>query len=187
MQGLAAGLAAVADRAGAAFVCSTDLPFLHPAFVRRVLGGLTEDVDVVLPVARGFRQPLAAGYRASLAGLVGTLLAEGNLKLGMLFDHCRVNRLDDGELLADPMLARDDPALESVLNINTPEEYAEARNRPAPEIRVECPGRQARTVRAATVAAANLALDDRVATLNGEAVRDEQLPLVTGDTVALAG
>src|SRR5258708_21618937 len=35
VQGLAAGLAVTADRAEVAFVCSTDLPFLHPAFVRR--------------------------------------------------------------------------------------------------------------------------------------------------------
>ena len=133
MQGLAAGLAVVADRADAAFVCSTDLPFLHPAFVRRVLGALSDGIDVVLPVARGFRQPLAAAYRTSLAGLVGTLLDEGNRKLGMLFDHCAVTRLDEAQLLADPTLARDDPTLESVLNINTPEEYTAARNRPAPD------------------------------------------------------
>ncbi|MFC7590483.1 molybdenum cofactor guanylyltransferase [Nonomuraea antimicrobica] len=53
MQGLAVGLAAVADRAETAFVCSTDLPFLHPAFVRRVLRALTPGTDVALPVARG--------------------------------------------------------------------------------------------------------------------------------------
>ena len=65
------------DRAEAAFVCSTDLPFLHPAYVRRVLRELTDDVDVVLPVARGFRQPLAAAYRTRIAGLVADLLAQG--------------------------------------------------------------------------------------------------------------
>ncbi|MGH3824888.1 MAG: NTP transferase domain-containing protein, partial [Pseudonocardiaceae bacterium] len=37
LQGVGAGLTALAGRAHAAFVCSTDLPFLHPAFVRRVL------------------------------------------------------------------------------------------------------------------------------------------------------
>src|SRR6266571_4563990 len=31
VQGLAAGLAAVTARADIAFVCSTDMPFLHPA------------------------------------------------------------------------------------------------------------------------------------------------------------
>jgi len=47
LQGIAAGLAALAGRAQAAFVCSTDLPFLHPAFVRRVLSALTDEFDVV--------------------------------------------------------------------------------------------------------------------------------------------
>ncbi|MGH8922360.1 MAG: molybdenum cofactor guanylyltransferase, partial [Actinomycetes bacterium] len=56
LQGIAAGLAALAggvsgaDRipgADVAFVCATDLPFLHPTFVRRVLDALTEDIDVV--------------------------------------------------------------------------------------------------------------------------------------------
>jgi molybdenum cofactor guanylyltransferase len=56
MQGIAAGLAAVADRAATAFVCSTDMPFLHTAFIRRALRGLAvPDVDMALPVARGFR------------------------------------------------------------------------------------------------------------------------------------
>ena len=60
LQGIAAGLAALAGQAEAAFVASTDLPFLHPEFVRRVLGALGPDVDVALPQARGYPQPLAA-------------------------------------------------------------------------------------------------------------------------------
>src|SRR5690348_10459477 len=95
MQGLAVGLAAVEDEAGAAFVCSTDLPFLHPAYVRRVLQGLGDGVDVVLPVARGFRQPLAAAYRSGLAGLIADLLRQGNRRPGMIFEHCSVAQLDD--------------------------------------------------------------------------------------------
>jgi molybdopterin-guanine dinucleotide biosynthesis protein A len=67
VQGLAAGLAAVADRAEIAFVCSTDMPFLHPAFARRVLRAAAEGPDVALPVARGYPQPLAAAYRTTLA------------------------------------------------------------------------------------------------------------------------
>jgi molybdopterin-guanine dinucleotide biosynthesis protein A len=198
MQGLAVGLAAVADRAEVAFVCSTDLPFLHPAFVRRVLRGLTEaGTDVVLPVARGFRQPLAAGYRTSLAGLVADLLAEGNLRPGMIFKHCDVTQLDDAQLLADAALVRHDPTLESVVNVNTPEDYAAARDRPPPEVVVECfgalaknGGHRPRTVRAATIgvaaASVGLALDRHVvAALNGDQVtRDERLPLVAGDTVS---
>src|SRR3954470_493537 len=56
LQGLASGLAAVATEA--AYVSSTDTPLLHPAFVRRVLRALGDDVDVVLPRAHGYPQPL---------------------------------------------------------------------------------------------------------------------------------
>lgn len=126
LQGLAAGLGALAERAEAAFVCATDLPFLHPAFIRRVLAELTDGVDVVLPVARGFRQPLAAVYRTSLSRLADRLLEAGEHRLGVIFEHCAVVRLDEAALLADPELAAADPALESLVNVNTPAEYAEA-------------------------------------------------------------
>jgi molybdopterin-guanine dinucleotide biosynthesis protein A len=197
MQGIAAGLAAVADQA-AAFVCSTDMPFLHPAFIRRVLRGLAETgADMLLPVARGFRQPLAAGYRTELAGLITRLVGEGDLRPGMLSKHCTVVRLEDEQLLADAALPRHDPELESVVNINTPEEYAAARERPPAQITVECfgaltrgGGHRPRQVRAATLGAAansvGLTLDRHiVAALNGDQVsRDALLPLAPGDTVA---
>jgi molybdopterin-guanine dinucleotide biosynthesis protein A len=184
MQGVAVGLAAVADRAEIAFVCSTDMPFLHPAFVRRVVRALTEsDADMVLPVANGFRQPLAAGYRTSLAGLITSLIGKGDLRPGMLFKHCAVTQLDDAQLLTDTALARLDPELESVVNINTPDDYTAATKRQSPEITIERFG----TVRAATLGEAaervGLALD-LVATVNGDKVsRDPLLPLVAGDSV----
>ena len=109
MRGLATGLAALGERASVAFVCSTDLPFLHPALVRRVLREFADPAtDVVLPVDAA-TAALAAGYRTSLVGLVETLLGEGNLRPGMLFQHCQVTQLDDDALLADPELARHDP------------------------------------------------------------------------------
>lgn len=195
MQGLAAGLAAVEDRAEAAFVCSTDLPFLHPAYIRRVLAALTD--DVVLPVARGFRQPLAAAYRTGIAGLVADLLAQGNQRPGMIFKHCVVTQLDDDALLADATLAKYDPELRSVENVNTPEEYRAALNREPPAVVVERfgvlakgGGERSRTVRAATIGAAaeavGLKLDRHVvAALNGDQVtKDGRSPLVVGDTVA---
>src|SRR5258707_9494811 len=62
VQGLAAGLAAVADRADVAFVASTDLPFLHPAFVRRVLPAVRAGAHLGPPGARGHPQPPAASH-----------------------------------------------------------------------------------------------------------------------------
>ncbi len=120
MLGIASGLAAVEGRAAVAFVCSTDLPFLHPAYVRRVLRGIDADVDVVLPHARGHRQPLAAGYRTALAPAVARLVDDGVRRLMLLPDHFRVRAYDEGALLADPVLAELDPDLDSVFNVNEP-------------------------------------------------------------------
>jgi molybdenum cofactor guanylyltransferase len=197
LQGMAVGLAALSDRADAAFICSTDLPFLHPAFVGAVLGALTPQLDVALPVARGYPQPLAAAYRTSLAPVVSALVAADRLRPAFLFDQCRVVRLDDATLRADPAVSALDPGLDSVVNVNESQEYEEARRRPPPEVTVQCFGAVAnragagpRTVRAATLAGAasavSVVLDHCVvAALNGEQVtRDGQLPLVAGDTVA---
>jgi molybdopterin-guanine dinucleotide biosynthesis protein A len=131
VQGIAVGLAAVEHRARTAFVCSVDMPFLHPAFVRRVLCGLDEPefdppVDIALPFARGYRQPLAAAYRTALAGPIAAWLTEGIRRPAQVFERCRVRTLEESWLLADPDLARHDPALDSLTNVNEPADYAEA-------------------------------------------------------------
>jgi molybdenum cofactor guanylyltransferase len=192
LQGIGAGLAAVGGAAGAAFVCATDMPFLHPAFVRRVLGALTDDdpAEVALPFARGHRQPLAAAYRVALAEPVAALLAAGGRTPGELFARTRVTVLDDAALRADSAVARLDPGLESLTNVNTPAEYAAARARAPEPVVVEHAGAR-HTVRAATLASAADALGVRLTdacrvVLNGKAVApDPHLPLVAGDTIAL--
>jgi len=200
VQGIAAGLTALHGQAETAFVTSTDLPFLHPAFVSRVLtalGAPGEGPDVALPVARGYQQPLAAAYRTGLAELAERLVKEDRLRPAFLFAECAVTRLDDAALLTDPVLAARDPDLDSVLNVNTPDDYRAARRRPAPEVTVRLfgalvkAGRPAspRAVRAATVAAAadavGLLFDRHVtAALNGDQItRDPSIPLAAGDTV----
>jgi molybdopterin-guanine dinucleotide biosynthesis protein A len=195
VQGLAAGLAAAAGQADVAFVCSTDLPFLHPAFVRRVLRAAEDGADVGLPVARGYPQPLAAAYRTTLAPVAERLVAQDRLRPAFLFEECAVTRLNEADLRRDPVLAALDPELDSVLNVNEPGEYQAARARPAPEVTIQRFGaladghRGPQAVRAATVAGAaaeaGLALDGHVvAALNGDQItRDGQTPLVTGDTV----
>jgi molybdopterin-guanine dinucleotide biosynthesis protein A len=199
VQGIAAGLAALRGRADIAFISSTDLPFLHPAFARRVLRVLqdSETTDVALPFARGFRQPLAAAYRVSLAEAAERLVAEDRLRPAFLFGQCTVETLDDAALKQDPVLGALDPDLDSVLNVNTLADYQAARARPAPEVTVQLFGTLAKAggqrgphaVRAATVGdaagALGLLLDRHVtAALNGDQItRDSETPLATGDTV----
>jgi molybdopterin-guanine dinucleotide biosynthesis protein A len=95
------------------------------------------------------------------------------------------------------VLAALDPGLDSLLNVNTPDDYQAARRRPAPEVTVQLfgalvkAGRPAgpRPVRAATVQAAadavGLPFDRHVtAALNGDQItRDPLVPLAAGDTV----
>jgi molybdopterin-guanine dinucleotide biosynthesis protein A len=195
VQGIAAGLAALTDRADVAFVSSTDMPFLHPAFVRRVVRAADDGADVGLPVARGFRQPLAASYRIALAPAAERLVRDGRLKPAFLFEQCNVAVLDEEALRADPVLAALDPELDSVLNVNEPADYQSARLRPAPAVTVQRFGvlangrRGPEQVRAATVAeaadAAGVALGRHVtAALNGDRItREGQTPLAVGDTV----
>jgi molybdenum cofactor guanylyltransferase len=195
MQGLAAGLQAIGDRAAVAYASATDVPLLHPAFVRRVLRAVGDDVDVALPEIGGHRQPLAAAYRVDLLDTVRQLIAADRLRPGQLYERCRVQRLDERAMLQDIELAAADPELASVRNLNEPADYERARALPAPEIQVEplaprdAPGRL--TVAAWTLGELAAALEltlgaDLVPTLNGDviAVGDPELPLVGGDVVA---
>ena len=198
LQGLAAGLAAVAPEADLAYVSSTDVPLLHPAFVARVLtAAQRDDVEVALPVAHGYRHPLAAAYRTSLLRDVEELVVSDRMRPAFLFERCRVRELDEEELLRDQSLARADPDLLSLLNVNDPAEYDRARARAAPTVSVRRFGtlalgsdREPLALRAATLAgaaaAAGVPLDRHVvAALNGEQIsRDPELPLATGDTIA---
>lgn len=198
LQGLAVGLDAAAAHGQVAFVCSTDLPFLHPAYVQRVLAWFDDDTDVVLPMVHGHRQPLAAGYRTALAPEVRRLLAGGARKPAMLFEVVHTRRISEEELLADPVLAAADPDLRSVRNINDPDDYARARAAAPPTIDVRCFGTLARSgghdgraVSAATLdgaaRAVGIPLDQHVvAALNGERItRDGHTPLTDGDRVSL--
>jgi molybdenum cofactor guanylyltransferase len=198
LQGLSAGLSALEGRAQAAYVSSTDVPLVHPAFVRAVVAALGEEVDVALPMVHGYPQPLAAAYRVALRPLVDELLAEDRLRPAFLFERCRVRRLDDAALLADRPLAVADPELASVINVNEPSDLEAVCARPAPAVTVErfgalrrMPGPARARVHAATLgaaaAAAGLELGEHVvAAVNGDRIaRDPELPLAAGDRIAL--
>jgi molybdopterin-guanine dinucleotide biosynthesis protein A len=198
LQGLAAGLAAVTGEAEIAYVSSTDVPMLHPSFVRAVVGAATTNgAEVALPVVHGFRHPLAAAYRTLLLPAVEELIAEDRMRPAFLFERSRVRELTEGDLLADRDLADADPELLSVLNLNEPDDYERARARAAPSVTVRRfgtlatnLGREPIAIRAATLGAAATAAGvdlDRhvVAALNGDQItRHPELPLARGDEVA---
>jgi molybdopterin-guanine dinucleotide biosynthesis protein A len=193
LQGVANGLAAV--EAEAAFVCATDMPFLHPLFVRRVASSL-HGADVVLPVVAGYRQPLAAVYRSALASDALALLADGRSRVSALLDGRDVTVLDEPALLADPRLRAADPELRSVCGVDDEDAYRRAHDDGEPSVRVECfgvlasagvdgPVQAAASTLGAAAAAVGLELDRHVlAAIGGTTVgRDPQVPLAQGDVV----
>ncbi len=124
MQGLAAGLKALAGRADAAYLSSCDAPLLRPAFVRRLIE-LLGAAAACVPRVGDYYHPLAAVYRLEVGDAVGRLLAANRLSLTALFDAVPTRVVGAAEL------ADVDPALQTLRNLNTPEEY-EAALREAP-------------------------------------------------------
>jgi molybdopterin-guanine dinucleotide biosynthesis protein A len=119
LQGLAAGLEALRGLADAAYLSSCDVPFLRPAFVRR-LGDLLGNHAVCVPRVGEYHHPLAAVYRLEVADAVRRLLAEDRLRPFFLFEAVPT-RVVTAEELADV-----DPTFQTLRNLNTPEEYEAA-------------------------------------------------------------
>ena len=179
LQGILAGLQAVDS--DVAFVASVDLPFLHPRFVGAVCRE-AEGVDVAVPFVNGYRQPLAAAYRPTLAPLVAELVEADRMKPAQLFERCETRWVEDL------------PHRESVRNLNTRADYEAALAEPEPRVSVRGFGplkRPAEELRAATLGGAagaiGVTLDEHVlAALNGDQIaRDPLEPLAEGDEVAL--
>ena len=181
LQGMAAGFAAIGERAQVVFVTGVDAPLLHPALIAHVIASLRPGDDIALPQAHGHPHPLAAAYRAAtVAPLIEQLLTEESLGTRALMGRCRVRRLDAAALLAAPAVAALDPELRSLDNLNDPAEYAAARARPEPLVTVE--GRGA--LLAATLARAGIG--DGAALVNDRPAADPQEPLAAGDVVRFA-
>jgi molybdopterin-guanine dinucleotide biosynthesis protein A len=119
LQGLAAGLAALDGQAEAAYLSSCDVPFLQPAFVRRLVE-LLEGDSICVPRIEERYHPLAAVYRLQVRDIVAPLLAENHLQASLLLGSVPT-RVVEGHELTDV-----DPRLSSLRNLNTPEDYAAA-------------------------------------------------------------
>lgn len=116
LEGLSAGLAALPEEVEAAYATSCDVPLLVPAFVERMFELLGEE-SCAVPISGGFQHPLAAVYRRHLVDVVEQLLAAERMRPAFLFDSVPTRRVGEAEL-------RDvDPALDTLKNLNRPEDY----------------------------------------------------------------
>ena len=119
LQGLAAGLRALRGEADAAYLSSCDVPFLRPAFVRRLID-LLGDRSICVPRVGDCHHPLAAVYRLEVAEAVARLLAEDRLRPFFLFEAVPTRVVGEAEL------ADVDPTFQTLRNLNTPEDYEAA-------------------------------------------------------------
>lgn len=119
LQGLAAGLTALRGQAEAAYLSSCDVPFLQPAFVRRLID-LLGDNAICVPRAGDYHHPLAAVYRLEVADAVARLLREDRLRPFFLFEAVPTRIVEAAEF------ADVDPTLQTLRNLNTPTEYEKA-------------------------------------------------------------
>ncbi|MBN9518598.1 NTP transferase domain-containing protein [bacterium] len=119
LQGLAAGLAALAERTDAAFTVGCDAPFLTAAFIQRLVS-LRGDADACVCAPGDFPRPLPGVYAVGVLDRVDERLAAGLYSLRGLLERV-TTRLAHPSELADI-----DPTLESLRNINTPDDYTRA-------------------------------------------------------------
>ena len=119
LEGLRAGLKALPPEVGRAYVTSCDVPLLVPAFASRLLH-LAEAYDIAVLEIDGFAHPLSAVYGRNTLPHVEALLAADRLRMSYLFDAVKTRRVTTDEMKTA------DPDLETLRNLNTPEDYRRA-------------------------------------------------------------
>jgi molybdenum cofactor guanylyltransferase len=121
LAALADGLRAVADSHPArVFVVSCDVPRLSTAVARLVLDSLAEwpDAEWVVPEVGGYPQVLVSALRPRMLGAIEAHLAAGRRDLRGLLPRAAVRTI------AEAILRRVDPALESFRDVDTPDDLA---------------------------------------------------------------
>lgn len=99
------------------FVTSCDIPFPNPDLIQRVCAD-TETYDAVIPATQGGLEPLFALYHKSCLPAMQAALEAGNFRITALLQQLQI------KTIAPEQLGQIDATGRSLLNINTPDEYA---------------------------------------------------------------
>lgn len=116
LEGIRVGLKSLPLSCHAAYVTSCDVPLLRPEFIQFIVDQLAEH-DAVVPFEDKFAHPLAAVYRTSVVATIDTLIADDRWRPRFLIDQIDTCRIDVEQLRSV------DPQLDSLRNINRPEDY----------------------------------------------------------------
>ncbi|HEY2882956.1 MAG TPA: molybdenum cofactor guanylyltransferase [Pirellulales bacterium] len=123
LEAIAAGLHAwreIDPAVEAVWICACDTPLLKPEFIRRMIEMLDAESDAATPIVDGMPHPLAGAYRVKILPAVERMLAANQLRLVDLLAQIKT------QFVAREELFDVDPELQSLRNVNTPEEYQAA-------------------------------------------------------------
>jgi len=96
------------------FFCACDMPFLNLDLLKFINSEI-DDNDAVIPIVKGFVEPLHAVYAKRCLPAIKCHLENEDLKIKSFFSEVKCKYIPEVEI------RRYDPSLFSFLNLNTPE------------------------------------------------------------------
>lgn len=115
LVGILSGL--LAARNPYVFVLGCDMPLIEPSLVRMLCSRDTGCADVIVPLVRGFYEPLCAVYSRASASRIEEYIDAGNTKITGFFPAVTVKEMPEESVRAC------DPELNSFVNLNTPGDF----------------------------------------------------------------
>lgn len=120
LSGIASGLAAIPTGIDWVFACATDVPFVEPLWISRLLE-LSPGFEFVLPEIGGYQHPLAALYRREKALEAAKKLLQADRLRPVYLQEFLQTRLVGAEVMQAI-----DPLSNTLRNVNNPEDYVQS-------------------------------------------------------------
>lgn len=120
LMGLMTGLKHVEGVSEWALVTGCDMPFINNELIQCLKSHRTTESEIVIPRINEQFYPLCALYQTAIWRKAKLLLEKGERRLLALVDVCSI------QAVAQDALARIDPNLQFLMNINTPQCYQSA-------------------------------------------------------------
>jgi len=96
------------------FICGCDMPFLNVDLLRFMVSE-TDDNDIIIPVIKGFVEPLHAIYSKRCLPAIKSRIEAEDLKVKSFFSEVKCKHLPEDKI------KKYDPYLLSFSNLNTPQ------------------------------------------------------------------
>lgn len=121
MEGIRSGLKKASEFSEWAFVTSCDVPLFVGEVLRVLCDSMAEDdatdLEAVIPLSGSRVFGMTALYRCSIHEKIETMLSRNRLRVSELSSELKAKTIDLDEL------RKVDPKLDSVRNLNSPEQY----------------------------------------------------------------